>query len=117
MDQKAFGNSADKINSTSECDTDPPVEKDVSCNGTIKMQAISFADSDSTQHSTAGTAGAAKALVEIVTPFSYDIPTETCLNKNDNTQTHESMVSIKCYCVHKVEFLIYVGHRSCPNGP
>ena len=105
MDQKTFGNSTDQINSTFESDTiglDVPVEKDVSCNETAITQAISFADSDSTQHST----GAAKTLVEIVIPFSHDVPTEICLNKNNDAQTHKSMVSIKCYSVYnyKVEF-------------
>ena len=115
MDQKTFGNSTDRINSTFDTvRLDPPVEKDVSCDGTINIQAISFANSDSTQHSTAGTADAAKVLVEIVIPFSHDVSTETCLNKND--ETHKSTVSTEWRYVHKVEFLIYVGLRSCPNG-
>ena len=98
IDQKALGNSTDQINSTIESGAvglDVPMEKDVSCNETTITQAISLADSDSTQHST----GAAKTLVEIVIPFSHDVPTETCLNKNNDAQTHKSMVSIKCYSV------------------
>ena len=94
MDQKAFDNSIDQIKNAFESDAIEldPVEKDVSCNGTTVKQAISFPDSDSTQHST----DALKTLVEIVIPFSCDVTTKTsCLNENNNAQTHKSMVSIK----------------------
>lgn len=108
MDQKVFGNSTDQINSTFESDTvgpDAPVEKDVRRNGTTTIQAISFADSDSMQHST----GAVKALVEIVIPHSHDVSTETCLN--NDAHTHKSMVNIKCSSVYyKVEFSYMYRH-------
>ena len=103
MDQEAFDNSIDQIKYTFKSGTVEldPVEKDVSCNGTTVAQAVLFADNDSTQHST----DVLKALVGIRS--SCEATIETCLNENNNAQTHKSMVSIKMLLCCIITNLIY----------